>query len=108
MLIDEGDYNGSNEPGNNHETFNIHTTQALHSIRNQSLLNNNSEQSPESITMNLSNPQEDDQRQNTNNQVGKPSQECIINKVGNSTLPLKVLMTIPLIRVPKAPNCARF
>ena len=38
-LIDEGDYNGSNEPGNN--------TQTLHSMRNQSHLNNNSEQSLE-------------------------------------------------------------
>ena len=35
LLIDKGDYNGSNEPENNHETFQIHDTQTLHSMRNQ-------------------------------------------------------------------------
>ena len=67
-LIDEGDYNGSNEPGNNHDTFQIHNTQTLHSMRNQSHLNNNSEQSLEEHNNEPRHPQEDDQRQNTNKQ----------------------------------------
>ncbi|CAB4021911.1 Hypothetical predicted protein [Paramuricea clavata] len=67
-LIDEGDYNGSNEPGNNHDTFQIHNTQTQHSMRNQSHLNNNSEQSLEEHNNKPRHPQEDDQRQNTNKQ----------------------------------------
>ncbi|CAB3985758.1 Hypothetical predicted protein [Paramuricea clavata] len=67
-LIDEGDYNGSNEPGNNHDTFQIHNTQTLHSMRNQSHLNNISEQSLEEHNNEPRHPQEDDQRQNTNKQ----------------------------------------
>jgi hypothetical protein len=41
------------------------------------------------------------------NKVGKPSQECIINKVGKSTIPLKALIITPLIRVPKGSGVTR-
>ena len=68
LLIDERDYNSSNELGNNHETFQIQNTQTLHFMRNQSHLNSNSEQFPEEHNNEPRHPQEDAQRQNTNNQ----------------------------------------
>ena len=68
LLIDEGEYNGSSEPENNHETFQIHNTQTLHSMQNKFHLNSNSEQSPEEHNNEPRHSQEDNQRQNTNNQ----------------------------------------
>jgi hypothetical protein len=68
LLIDERDYNSSNELGNNHKTFQIQNTQTLHFMLNQSHLNSNSEQFPEEHNNEPRHPQEDAQHQNTNNQ----------------------------------------
>ena len=79
-------------------------------MQNQSHLINNSEKSAEEHSNGPRHSQENDQRQNTNNQLSEQAKPRMHNKqsIGQSKLPLKALIKIPLIRVPKALNSVWF